>query len=308
MYHRKQLDVCADLCLLKRCQYWMRQLTMEGGLVLCQEPLQLPMELDLIFQMELQNLLPPAAPLVDLLDLSSDDVPTPSPSGGDFLQDLLGVDLSPASSQSGTIQAQKSGTDVLLDLLSIGTPPARSSSSTSDILSSIQDNKTSSGTLERLSSPSALSAQSSSPAGGSPIMDLLDGFAPNLATQENNGPSYPSIVAFESSSLKLMFNFSKSPGNPQATTIQATFTNKSTNIFTDFIFQAAVPKFLQLHLDPASSNTLPASGNESITQDLRVTNSQHGKKSLVMRIRIAYKVNSKDVLEEGQINNFPRGL
>jgi hypothetical protein len=35
--------------------------------------------------------------------------------------------------------------------------------------------------------------------------------------------------------------------------------------------------FLQLHLDPASSNTLPASGNGSITHNLRVTNSQHGK-------------------------------
>lgn len=27
-----------------------------------------------------------------------------------------------------------------------------------------------------------------------------------------------------------------------------------------------------------------------------------------MRIRIAYKMNNKDVLEEGQINNFPQGL
>lgn len=36
-------------------------------------------------------------------------------------------------------------------------------------------------------------------------------------------------------------------------------------------------QFLQLHLDPASSNTLPATGNGSITQNLRVTNSQHGK-------------------------------
>jgi AP-1 complex subunit gamma-1 len=44
---------------------------------------------------------PPAAPLVDLLDLSLDDAPAPSSSGGDFLQDLLGVDLSPASQQSG---------------------------------------------------------------------------------------------------------------------------------------------------------------------------------------------------------------
>lgn len=32
------------------------------------------------------------------------------------------------------------------------------------------------------------------------------------------------------------------------------------------------------------------------------------QKSLVMRVRINYKVNDKDVLEEGQINNFPRDL
>lgn len=43
----------------------------------------------------------PAAPLVDLLDLSADDTPAPTTSGGDFLQDLLGVDISPASTQSG---------------------------------------------------------------------------------------------------------------------------------------------------------------------------------------------------------------
>ena len=44
---------------------------------------------------------PSAAPLVDLLDLSSDDAPAPSSMGGDFLHDLLGVDLSPASNQPG---------------------------------------------------------------------------------------------------------------------------------------------------------------------------------------------------------------
>lgn len=38
-------------------------------------------------------------------------------------------------------------------------------------------------------------------------------------------------------------------------------------------------QFLQLRLDPASSNTLPGGGGGggSITQTLRVTNSQHGK-------------------------------
>lgn len=38
---------------------------------------------------------PASAPFVDLLDLSSDITPEPSSSGGDFLHDLLGVDLSP---------------------------------------------------------------------------------------------------------------------------------------------------------------------------------------------------------------------
>lgn len=44
---------------------------------------------------------PSAAPLLDLLDLSSDDAAAPSSSGGDFLQDLLGYDLLSSSKQSG---------------------------------------------------------------------------------------------------------------------------------------------------------------------------------------------------------------
>jgi hypothetical protein len=36
-------------------------------------------------------------------------------------------------------------------------------------------------------------------------------------------------------------------------------------------------QFLQLLLDPASGNTLSANGKGSIKQNLRVTNSQHGK-------------------------------
>ncbi|XP_020867766.1 AP-1 complex subunit gamma-1 isoform X2 [Arabidopsis lyrata subsp. lyrata] len=234
---------------------------------------------------------PVVAPLVDLLDLGSDDIlATPSSSGPDFLQDLLGVDLGASSSQPGATLAPRTGTDLLMDILSIGTPsPAQNSTSSVDLLSTADVNSNPSIALDTLSSPAP----------------------PHVATTSSNatnGPAYPPIVAYESSSLKIEFTFSKAPGNLQSTNVQATFTNLSPNTFTDFIFQAAVPKFLQLHLDPASSNTLPASGNGAITQNLRVTNSQHGKKSLVMRMRIGYKLNGKDVLEEGQVSNFPRGL
>lgn len=250
------------------------------------------------------------AHVADLLDLSLDDAPAPSSSGGEFLQDLLGVNLMPVSLQPDANQAQKSGSDVLLDLLSVGTPPAQSSPSTLQVLSSNTDNRSPLDILDRLSTPSAPSAPSaqvSSTGGNSSMLDLLNGL-PSSPPTSGNGPAHSPVTAFESSSLRLTFNISKQPGNPQMTLIDGSFTNKSQDVFTDFIFQAAVPKFLQLQLDPASGNSLPANGNGSITQKLRITNSQHGKKSLVMRIRISYKVNNKDVLEEGQVSNFPRDL
>ncbi|CAH1417202.1 unnamed protein product [Lactuca virosa] len=272
------------------------------------------------------------APLVDLLDLGVDE-PAPPPnssSGPNFLHDLLGVgaDISSSSPQSGgrnTMHGHKSGTDVLLDLLSSGSPPApapapatQKSSSTSDLLSLTQlnnnnNNNKPSPSPSPFSGLDTLSSPLPTP-GASPMMDLLDGFGPNPTTpppppkEEDNGRTYPPIVAFESGALSVMFNLSKQPGSPQITLIEAKFTNKSSQVYTDFVFQAAVPKFLQLHLEPASSNTLPGNASGSITQKLRVTNNQHGKKSVVMRIRISYKLNNKDMLEEGQISNFPRDL
>ncbi|KAL5063177.1 hypothetical protein RYX36_024914 [Vicia faba] len=255
-----------------------------------------------------------AAPLLDLLDLGADDTPAPSSSGGDFLQDLLGADQSFVSQQSGATHTSKNGTDALLDLLSIGSPSAptdspsaQRNSSTIDILSPGTSKREPVSSLDDLSAVSH-SSRASSNAGVASMTDLLDGFASGPSASENNGSVYPSITAFESSSLRLTFNLSKQPGSPQTTNMQATFMNLSSNAYTDFIFQAAVPKFLQLLLDPASGNTLPANGKGSITQNLKVTNSQHGKKSLVMRIRITYKINGKETLEEGQITNFPRDL
>jgi hypothetical protein len=36
-------------------------------------------------------------------------------------------------------------------------------------------------------------------------------------------------------------------------------------------------QFIQLKLDPASGNTVPANGNGSVTQGLNVTNNQQGQ-------------------------------
>ncbi|KAG2609667.1 hypothetical protein PVAP13_4KG063000 [Panicum virgatum] len=229
---------------------------------------------------------PPAAPLADLLDLSSDDTPVttsaPTTAPNDFLQDLLGIDLTDSSPAGG---APSTSTDILMDLLSIGSTPVQNGPPTSNFIPpGIAETK-----------PVAVTPQ---------VVDLLDGLSSSTPLPDENA-AYPTITAFQSATLRITFSFKKQPRKPQETTINATFTNLATTTFTDFVFQAAVPK---LRLDPASSSTLPASGNGSVTQSLSVTNNQHGQKPLAMRIRMSYKVNGEDRLEQGQISNFPAGL
>lgn len=74
------------------------------------------------------------------------------------------------------------------------------------------------------------------------------------------------------------------------------------------LVQAAVPKFMQLRLDPASGNALGAHGSSSAMQNLHVTNTMHGQKPLVMRLRIAYTREGEAKLEQAEVKNFPAGL
>ena len=70
--------------------------------------------------------------------------------------------------------------------------------------------------------------------------------------------------------------------------------------------QAAVPKFMQLKLDPASGNALPAGA--VVTQRLHVNNGQHGVKPLVLRLRIAYTADGAARMEQVEVKNLPAGL
>lgn len=69
-----------------------------------------------------------------------------------------------------------------------------------------------------------------------------------------------------------------------------------------------MPKFMQLRLDPASRNALGANGSGAATQSLHVTNTMHGQKPLVMRLRIAYTRSGEAKLEQAEVKNFPPGL
>ena len=65
---------------------------------------------------------------------------------------------------------------------------------------------------------------------------------------------------------------------------------------------------MQLRLDPASGSTLGAHSGSGATQHLHVTDTMHGQKPLVMRLRIAYTRSGEARLEQAEVKNFPAGL
>ncbi|KAK8936930.1 AP-1 complex subunit gamma-2 [Platanthera zijinensis] len=198
---------------------------------------------------------PPAVYMGDLLDLSSDDVPATKPSTNDFLQDLLGDLAVPVSSGAPL----SGGSDILMDLLSIGSPIQNDSSLSNSVSTGAVNSSavSSLASLSSLTSPSiSVSPEASivdplrgmdqikrQPPSTAPIVDLMDGLSNHVVSVAGSEKlDFLPITAFENNSLKTVFSFTKFPGRPQVTQIKATFTNKSLNSYTDFIFQAAVPK------------------------------------------------------------------
>lgn len=74
------------------------------------------------------------------------------------------------------------------------------------------------------------------------------------------------------------------------------------------LVQAAVPKYMQLRLEPATGSVLPALGGGSVTQKLHIINTMHGQKPLVMRLRVNYSKAGQPVLQQLEVSNFPPGF
>lgn len=116
----------------------------------------------------------------------------------------------------------------------------------------------------------------------------------------------PSITAFEKNGLKLVFSFERSPSSPVVTAITLSATNSTALPMTDFLFQAAVPKSIQLQMASPSGNTVPPNGSGSVTQVINIANPQ--KLPVRMRIRLGYNHSGTPVQEQGEVNNFPPEL
>jgi AP-1 complex subunit gamma-1 len=122
-----------------------------------------------------------------------------------------------------------------------------------------------------------------------PLGDIFGGGgapAPAPAPVAAAAPAGGSIVGFSKDGLTITFDTLKAPGNPSMTKITATFVSTHPTTLANFVFLAAVPKYIKMQLLPATSPELPP--NSKVTQVINVANSLHGQKPVLFRIKLEF--------------------
>jgi AP-1 complex subunit gamma-1 len=230
---------------------------------------------------------------------------------------------------NGPQQSQAGTKETLIDFgLDIGTQrnaaptTAEPKKSTSDILAEIFDAKTSPTPPPTASLPTVPLipvAPVSGAFGQAPV--VTPNVTPAITTPIAMAPTtvatvpivtsstFPPLTVFNADGITIVFEFSKP--NPQRldyTAINAVITNSNSVPVLNFQLQAAVPKYIKIQLDPASASTIPPNNSGKVTQLIKLANSAHGEKPILMKLKVEYSLNDKQQSQLVAISNFPSGL
>jgi len=138
------------------------------------------------------------------------------------------------------------------------------------------------------------------PASTSASDDLLEGFGGS----ESRPSSAPSIKAFEKDGIEINMDLERGSGENEVI-LTAKYTNNDSSPVSDFLLQGAVPKYISLRMEQASGNVLEPHATNTVQQKIHLVNSMRGTKPIVMKIRISYRKNGQEHVEQATVQGFP---
>ncbi|XP_063680914.1 AP-1 complex subunit gamma-1-like isoform X2 [Bolinopsis microptera] len=137
-------------------------------------------------------------------------------------------------------------------------------------------------------------APSSTAANNDLLMDLL-----GLDSGPEPTPTIPPLTAVNKQGLLVTFNFSRDGDKLK---IVAESRNNTTTPISNYVFQAAVPRSIQIALSAASSSTI--SPNGTVHQEMLINNPTQA--TLKMRVKIAYSSGGAPAPEiQETVGSFP---
>eukprot|EP00019_Armaparvus_languidus_P013517 CAMPEP_0168586044 /NCGR_PEP_ID=MMETSP0420-20121227/4058_1 /TAXON_ID=498008 /ORGANISM="Pessonella sp." /LENGTH=858 /DNA_ID=CAMNT_0008621077 /DNA_START=61 /DNA_END=2634 /DNA_ORIENTATION=+ len=123
--------------------------------------------------------------------------------------------------------------------------------------------------------------------------DLLGGgAAPAPSPAPANNAAGNTHTAYDKNGVRIQMLGQKHPTNPSLSMIQAQFYNATSAPLNNFQMQIAVPKYIKLQLEPATGTVVPPSAPgapATVTQVLKLANSMHGQKPLLLKVKIDYQ-------------------
>ncbi len=238
----------------------------------------------------------------------SNAAPMPTPAvGGTGLLDLDDIfggapvatrQLPNVQNQKPSMPVSSGGMDLLSDVFSTGVNISNNNMSAPALQS--QGYANNSGLLDLMGGAPISTSMHMPPQ--APAAQIMDMFGAGTAA------SVPatSIQAYDKDGLAVYMTLSKpEPGNPSVTKIVCRFDNANPVPLQGLVFQAAVPKYLKLTIQPPTSTVVPARSSGGVTQEILVTNSMQGEKSLLLKLKIGYSVNGSTMDEMATVSNFP---
>ncbi|OLQ18503.1 Adaptin N terminal region family protein [Cryptosporidium hominis] len=146
----------------------------------------------------------------------------------------------------------------------------------------------------------------------SPFEDLIDFNKLDLSSshsssiQNNNLNSIETIKIYENKDIRITFDISKNKFNQRETNFTAKYFNISDVDISNFKLEIAVPKYLNIQLETASSNHLPSNNfNHPAKQEIKVTKNGDENNQILMKLRINYLINNNQITEYSNVNNIP---
>lgn len=116
------------------------------------------------------------------------------------------------------------------------------------------------------------------------------------------------LKVYDKNGIEICFHFEKESADSEAATIWATYSNKSGELVSSFVFEAVVPNYVKLEILAASSSELPPGEENKIRQELKIVNKLFKKKPLLMKVRISYLRNGEKFQDFINIGNFSTAL
>jgi AP-1 complex subunit gamma-1 len=112
------------------------------------------------------------------------------------------------------------------------------------------------------------------------------------------------VTGYSKNGILVVFEATKNIQQPQNTTLNAVYSNSNPFPINNFALQAAVPKYMKIQMTPASSNILPPSQSSKVNQIIKINNSMHGQKPVLLRIKLDFVVNGNSVSDTADVS-FP---